>query len=133
MPQFGARSSQRLEGVHPDLVAILFDVVEIYDITIPKDGGAREIGRQAALVQAGKSKTMQSKHLIQEDGYAHAVDPVPYPVDWDDKERFYFMAGLLFMAAEKRGIRIRWGGDWDGDKQFSDQTFHDLPHIELVT
>ena len=132
MPQFGSRSSQRLKGVHPDLVAILFDVVEIYDITIPKDGGSREVGRQAELVQSGKSKTMQSKHIIQSDGYAHAADPVPYPVDWDDKERFYFMAGLLFMAAEKRGIKIRWGGDWNMNMAFDDQTFHDLGHFELA-
>lgn len=133
MPYFGRTSKRRLVGVHPDLRAILDDVVKIYDITIPPDGGARTRERQAELYRNGDSQRLDSHHIIQADGYAHAVDPVPYPVDWDDRRRFDIMAGLLFMAAEKRGIKIRWGGDWDMDWDLRDQEFHDLPHIELVT
>jgi hypothetical protein len=29
------------------------------------------------------------------------------------------------------GIGLRWGGDWDSDKDFSDQNFDDLVHWEL--
>ncbi len=133
MPTFGQTSKIRLSSVHPDLREILDDVIKLYDVTVPPHGGARTPEEQAGLLREGKSKTMRSKHVVQADGFAHAVDLIPYPVDWDDRERFYFMAGLVFMAAEGRGTKIRWGGDWDGDKQFRDQTFHDLPHIELVT
>lgn len=34
------------------------------------------------------------------------------------------------MAAHKLGVRITWGGDWDGDKSFKDNKFNDLPHFE---
>jgi hypothetical protein len=30
------------------------------------------------------------------------------------------------------GIESRMGADWDGDFDTKDQTFHDLPHFELV-
>lgn len=46
--------------------------------------------------------------------------------------KFYYMAGLAQKQADILGIKIRWGGDWDSDKDFFDQTFYDLVHIELV-
>jgi len=63
---------------------------------------------------------------------------VPYPVDWEDTKRFYHFGGyVLGVASElfKRGEithRLRWGGDWDGDTDVSDQQFNDLPHFELI-
>jgi peptidoglycan L-alanyl-D-glutamate endopeptidase CwlK len=132
MPSFGATSRQRLEGVHPDLVAIAEDVVEVYDITVLDKGGVRKYTEQRELVLSGASKTMDSKHLKQVDGYGHALDIAPYPVDWDDSERFFFMAGLVMMAAKKRGVKVRWGHDWDQDMDFNDQKFNDSPHFELV-
>lgn len=132
MPSFGKTSLQRLERVNPYLRDILDDVVAIYDITIPPLGGLRTIAQQQALFDMKKSKTMNSKHLMQDDGYSHAVDCIPYPVNWNDRDRFYYMIGLIKMAAEKRGIKIRQGHDWDSDGDFSDQTFNDLPHFEIV-
>ena len=71
-----------------------------------------------------------------------AVDVVPYPIDWGEAgtesekrkaiARFYHFAGYVLRTAEKMDISIRWGGDWDGDKDFSDQSFDDLPHWELL-
>lgn len=133
MPQFGAKSMQRLDRVHPELRAILLEAVELYDITVLYQGGARTREEQAALVASRKSKTMNSKHVIQDDGFAYAVDVAPYPVDWQDSKRFFFMAGLIFGIAKRRGVKLRWGHDWDMDMDFSDQTFNDSPHLELVS
>jgi len=38
----------------------------------------------------------------------------------------------VFGIAHRRGIKLRWGGDWDRDLDFSDQRFYDLYHFELV-
>lgn len=46
--------------------------------------------------------------------------------------KFYSIAMLHKVAAEKLGIKIRWGGDWNGDGYSLDHTFVDLPHIEYV-
>ena len=74
---------------------------------------------------------MNSKHLIQSDGYGHAVDLYPYPIDMnrvnkgDAKEIFRFgvLAGLMRSVAERKGIIIVNGADWDGDGQTLDHTF----------
>ncbi len=102
--------------------------------------GLRSLERQTELFKGGFSKTMASKHLKQSDGYGHAVDLYPYPVDmarvnkgdWRECIRFGMIAGAMFSAAKELGIPIRWGMDWDGDGQTLDHTFFDAPHFELV-
>ncbi len=48
------------------------------------------------------------------------------------KCRFFFMAGRAMEVASRLNIEIRWGGDWDSDNDFFDQSFNDLAHIELM-
>jgi peptidoglycan L-alanyl-D-glutamate endopeptidase CwlK len=139
---YGTRSKGELNTSHPHLQELMLKALAIQnerkehglgytDITILE--GRRPLKRQEDLFRAGKTKTMKSKHLRQSDGYAHALDVSPYPVDWQDLDRFRnFMAWLTGLASSM-GIVVRWGGDWDGDYQSKDQSFHDLPHIELVT
>ena len=43
---------------------------------------------------------------------------------------FYYFGGYVLGTAQEMGIDIRWGGDWDGDRSISDQTFDDLVHFE---
>jgi hypothetical protein len=47
-------------------------------------------------------------------------------------EQWRYLGGLIVGVGAGMGLVIRWGGDWDRDGRFSDQTFHDLPHFELV-
>lgn len=61
-----------------------------------------------------------------------AVDVVPYPVDWDDRERFAYFAGIVKGIAFSMGLEIRWGGDWDQDGKTLDEIFSDMPHFELL-
>ena len=49
-----------------------------------------------------------------------------------NQARFYFLAGMIKERADQLNIRIKWGGDWDSDLDFFDQTFDDLVHYELV-
>jgi peptidoglycan LD-endopeptidase CwlK len=64
---------------------------------------------------------------------SEAIDATPTPYDPEDLERICFMAGMFMMAAFMRGIKLRWGRDWDGDTDLNDQTFNDYFHFELVT
>ena len=83
------------------------------------------------MFAAGKSQTLNSRHLPQEDGYSHAVDVAPYPIDWDDTKRFFYLAGLIMGIAEMKGVKLTWGRDWDGDEDFDEHTLKDGPHFEL--
>lgn len=61
-----------------------------------------------------------------------AVDAAPWPIDWNDTDRFLVFGGFVLGTAREQGLVIRWGGDWDSDWNLRDQTFIDLPHFELV-
>tara|TARA_R100000805_G_C3563277_1_gene71467 strand:+ start:221 stop:601 length:381 start_codon:yes stop_codon:yes gene_type:complete len=125
MPKFGKRSKDRLKGVNPKLVNILNELIKIMDVTIIE--GLRSKERQKELLAQGKSKTKYSKHLE-----GKAVDLAPYPIDWEDRERFHYMGGMLRGIAKQLNINVRWGGDWDNDGEIKDNSFDDLVHVELL-
>jgi peptidoglycan L-alanyl-D-glutamate endopeptidase CwlK len=120
---------ERLEGVHPLLVDWAFELVTIMDNSVIS--GVRNLTEQRELVSKGMSKTMKSKHLIQQDGYGHALDLAPYPIKWERTRSFDLLAGVGLGLAAKMGIVIRWGGDWDRDMDVYDQNFNDLGHFEI--
>jgi peptidoglycan LD-endopeptidase CwlK len=75
----GTRSRQRLSGVHPDLVAVVKRAIQITEqLTSTVLEGIRNINRQRELFKAGKSTTMNSRHLT-----GHAVDLAPWPISWE--------------------------------------------------
>lgn len=128
MPQFSQRSLTALSTIHPDLQRVLKEAIKHVDFVVLE--GHRDKIAQDAAVAAGKSKTPwpKSKHNSKP---ALAVDIAPYPISWSDSARFYRLAGFVQGIAAMLGISLRWGGDWDGDGDLRDQTFHDLPHFEL--
>lgn len=103
-------------------------MIKYYDCSVIC--GYRNLEKQTEAYHAGKSKVFypNSKHNKQP---SHAVDVVPYPIDWNDMKRFYHFAGYVKGIADSLGIKIRCGADWDSDNDFKDQNFHDLPHFEL--
>ena len=121
---------KRLNGVHPDLITIMNLIGQKHDIAILE--GVRTPERQKKLVARGSSKTMNSKHIIQSDGFAHAVDVTPFfdtdgdgdsEVSWAWPD-YYPLAHAIKMKAKELGIVLQWGGDW--------KTFKDGPHWQLV-
>lgn len=129
MPTFGNKSKENLLTCHEKLQLVCWEAIAIMDFTVLE--GHRDQEKQALMFNEGKSKTKwpRSKHNRLP---SHAVDIAPYPIDWGDRERFYMLAGIMFGIAFKHGIKLRWGGDWDGDMDFKDQSFNDLPHFELI-
>lgn len=136
MYKYSKQSLDRLRSCHPDLQKILMKAINYYDITILE--GIRTKERQEELVRTGMSKTMNSKHLDQGDGYSHAVDCALWPIDWNDRDRFVFLQGFLKGLAttmkEKGEIShsIRLGVDWNDDGNIKEHSFFDGPHIELI-
>tara|TARA_R110002020_G_C16039174_1_gene753556 strand:- start:128 stop:505 length:378 start_codon:yes stop_codon:yes gene_type:complete len=124
MPRFGKRSKQRLKGVDTKLVNVLNELVKIMDVTIIE--GLRSQKRQDELVAKGASKTKYSKHI-----QGKAVDLAPYPIDWEDRERFHYMGGMVRGIGQQLNVNIRWGGDWDSDGEIKDNNFDDLVHVEI--
>lgn len=114
----GKTSLKRLQGVHPDLIAVVKRAIEITSVDFTVLEGLRSVERQRELFNKGASKTMASRHIT-----GHAVDLAPWPIDWDDLSRFKQVASAVKEASEELGIPVLWGGDW--------RTFYDGPHFEL--
>lgn len=134
----GAKSLQRLQGVHPDLVRVVKRAISIspQDFTVVE--GLRTKARQAELYAQGRTKpgpkvtwTLQSKHI---DGMA--VDLAPWvdgAIDWNTVARFDRIALAMFRAAALESVRIRWGADWDGDGLPREKGESDSPHFEMAS
>ena len=115
-----ARSKQRLEGVHPDLVKVVQRALELSKVDFAVVEGLRTPQRQKELFASGATRTMNSRHLT-----GHAVDLAPFiagQLRWDWPP-FYEIAKAMKAAAAELGVAITWGGDW--------RTFKDGPHWEL--
>ena len=125
MPKFGKRSRGNMKGVDAKLQNIFNEVVKDFDCTVTE--GLRSQERQNELVAQGKSKTKFGKHVL-----AKAMDVYPYPVDFKDRDRFHYFGGYVKGIAKSQGVKIRWGGDWDGDFETKDNIFDDLCHFELL-
>ena len=126
--KLGQRSLDRLNGVNSSLVAVLKKACESmpFDITVLE--GVRSYERQQELLKQGATKVSVSRHMS-----GNAIDIAPYPIDWNDTERFKIVAHHMFAAAKELGIVIRWGGNWSRQDETVKPTssFVDMPHFEL--
>lgn len=111
----GSRSRRELQDVHPVLVVVVERAISLTSQDFTVFDGLRTINEQRELVRRGASKTMNSKHLRQRDGYSHAVDLVPYvggKLRWE-WPLIYPIAAAMAKAARQEGLALTWGGVWD--------------------
>jgi peptidoglycan L-alanyl-D-glutamate endopeptidase CwlK len=116
------KSTERLAGVHEDLVKVVHKAVELateagleFQIT----EGVRSLARQRQLVAAGASTTMKSRHLTGD-----AFDFVPVvsgEVSWK-WPAFWPLVEIFEKAAKELDIRIECGARW--------RKFPDGPHVQ---
>ena len=114
MGKFSDRSLVKLEQCHPDIIKLFMEVVTGFDCTVVE--GHRDEDRQKELFELGKTQLLwpNSKHNKKP---SEGIDMVPYPVDWEDRERFLFFGGYVMGKADSMKIGLRWGGGWDRDTQ----------------
>ena len=124
MPRFSKKSLRELDTCDPLLQYLFKEVVKHFDCSIIE--GKRSLEEQKELLKEGATKTLKSAHLT-----GKAVDVYPYPVDFEDRDRWHYFGGYVLGTARQFGIDVIWGGDWDNDTKTKDNTFDDLMHFEL--
>lgn len=123
----GAGSRKEMTGVHPALTAIIEEAIALTEQDFTVHDGLRTEAEQRDYVRRGVSKTMNSKHMKQADGFSHAVDLVPFingklRYEW---KPIFVIAGAVRQALDivnarragvgKAPIKLIWGGVWDRD------------------
>lgn len=115
MNALGPTSLARLHGVHPKLVAVVRLATTLSSQDFLVNQGLRLLAEEKANVAKGTSRTLNSMHLVQPDGYGHAVDLAAYvdgQIDWG-AQHDWPIAAAMQSAAQKLATTLRWGGVWD--------------------
>lgn len=149
MFKLSKRSHDRLFGVDPRLVAVVNTAIGITKVDFGVTEGLRTKETQEAYVKAGKSQTMDSKHLI-----GHAVDLVAFvngAVSWE-LNLYDDIANAMRIAALEHDLSLRWGAAWnvpdickwdgtmaaamnyyiDERRRQNRRPFIDAPHFEIA-
>lgn len=135
MPKFSQESFSKLSTCHIELQTLFYEVIRHFDCQVLE--GFRNEEEQEKAFDAGNTK-LHWPNGRHNRNPSMAVDVAPYPVDWKNTKRFYWFAGYVMGIAQrlkdegKMTYSVRFGGDWDSDKDINDQTFNDLVHFELV-
>lgn len=137
--KLGPASRKKLEGLHPNLVAVVTRAIQLTTQDFSVTCGVRTLAEQKGLYAQGRTKpgqivtwTLKSRHLPAADGLGRAVDLAPYPIDWNNLSKFDAIAKAMFQASKELGIPIRWGADWDKDGNPRERGETDSPHFELA-
>ena len=149
MFKLSTTSQNRLKGVNPKLVAVVNRAIELTKVDFGVSEGLRTLETQKKYVAAGKSQTMQSKHIE-----GKAVDLVAYVdgnVSWE-LNLYDDIADAMAQAAKELGVPLRWGAAWtvpditkwkgsmesammsyvDTRRKEGKRPFIDGPHFELI-
>lgn len=119
---FNELSVDRMQGVDPRLIEILQITRQRTGIPFEITEGLRDSERQAELVEASKSQTMNSKHLTGNALDIHILNP-DGSANWDFEAYRPIADAAKQVAAELGYNDLVWGGDW--------QSLRDGVHFQL--
>lgn len=128
--RFSDKSIKHLASCDPLLQLVAKEVIKQMDFAVIC--GHRSEDEQNELFKQGLSKKVggESQHNLYP---SKAIDLVPMPLDWENPKPFYLLAGLFIATAFRLGIKIRWGGAWEGKlNDTKNNKFNDLVHFELI-
>lgn len=138
MPAFSKSSLDQLATCDKRLQDVMNKVIIAFDFTVLEGFRGEEAQNRAYARGLSKVRWPNGKH---NSSPSKAVDIAPYPIDWGDgetpekadaaRQRFCYLAGWVMATAAQMGISLRWGGDWDGDRDTRDERFRDLGHFEI--
>jgi peptidoglycan LD-endopeptidase CwlK len=135
VPTFGARSLLQLETCHEDIQRVLNEAIKHADFSVIEGHRTRERQQElyATVVNGARVTTLDgvTKKSQHQTFPSRAVDIIPYPSGYTDHQLCVELGRFVQGISIGMGTPLRWGGDWDSDFDRTDQSFHDLPHLEI--
>ena len=130
MYYFSQQSKARLETCDVRLQKIFYLVINHFDCSILCGHRTKEEQNFAFANGYSTRQWPDGKHNFDS---SLAVDVAPYPINWNDIDRFIYFAGHVKGLAYALDIGLRWGGDWNMNNDLSDEkSLIDLGHFELI-
>lgn len=132
--RIGSRTRANLSGVHPALVAMVEQAIQLtpVDFCVVEGGGVRSPEQAQDNAKRGTG-VLNSMHIRQPDGYGHAVDLVAWVDGMPAWTQSYYkqMRPAILQAAAMVGIPIQHGADWDIDGITGEKGEWDWPHWQF--
>lgn len=159
MPAYNKKSTRKLRTCSSPIQALMHRVVTHFDNTVLCGLRTKEEQTKAFRNNASKVNFPDSKHNGEAPKHdvSDAVDIAPYPIpdgwgdingttkreiqlDWKSRVKFYGLAEVVKYEWKKMqeeskkysDLVLVWGGDWDGDGDYTDNTFDDLVHYHII-
>lgn len=132
MSDFSTSSKAQLATCDQRLQDIANDAIQITDFTVLEGHRTKEQQERDYAKGLTKLHWPDGKHNQLP---SKAMDLAPYPIDWKNETlsiaRFAHLSGVIRACAAKRGIKVRFGWDWNRNQDPRDEHFFDWPHVEL--
>ena len=139
MSAYGRTSLAKLETCHIEIVDVCKLVIPHYDHTIIWGRRGETTQNEAFALGFSNVPWPESNHNAIRPGLSDAVDIAPWHsikphIRWNAELEFVYLAGHMMMAAAALGVKLRWGGDWDADRDLYDRNRpFDLGHFERTS
>lgn len=131
--KFSAFSIKQLDSCDARIQAVLKAAIKKIDFKVIR--GHRGQLEQDRAYERGASP-LRFPHSKHNRFPSHAVDIIPFKdgkfVGWKDLDAFAELSKVVLAEAKKQGVKMRWGGDWDQDGNWKEETWFDGPHYELL-
>lgn len=117
---YSIRSQENLDTCTSELIRLFGEVIKYRDCTVIC--GRRGKDEQDKAYTDGKS-TKKYPNSYHNRFPSRAVDVAPYPIDWQDIDRFREFGGFVLGIAAILNIPVEWGGHWEKPV--------DMPHWQI--
>ncbi len=129
--KFGKVSEKRLNTCHKDIQRLMKKAIKTSPLDFSIICGHRNKKEQNEAFEMGYSK-VKWPNGNHNKFPSNAVDIAPYPRLFEASiDDWLLLSNHVKKVAEKEGIDVRWGGDWNDNGDYRDEKFLDLPHWEL--
>lgn len=124
--RLGRNSRANLHGCHPDGIILCATAIQVTEVDFGVSESLRTLAQQKKYIASGVSWTLDSYHLKQGTGYAHAWDVFGVV---DGKASYawpimYKIYDAFLEASDMTGIPFEAGINWKGKRR-------DGPHYQL--
>ena len=128
MYSFGKISTERLKTIHPIGQLILNDAIKVVDFSIicglrneqDQDEAFRNNKSTKQFPDSRHNKTNDPQFELIKHDISDAWDIAPWPTLYSNEKYILIVAGVIKACAERYSVKLRWGGDWNGNGKLND-------------